>query len=138
MEIKHGLVWDEKFSVGVVEIDNQHKLMIETINELIEAVGENPSEQKLAEIIKKLVEYKKYHFETEEKYFDLYKYEGAEEHKAEHAKFGERLAKLQEESKGNSIMLAFGLVDFLEDWLIDHLMNMDQKYVECFKKAGLK
>jgi hemerythrin len=29
------------------------------------------------------------------------------------------------------------LLDFLEDWLVDHLNGQDKKYTECFNKNGL-
>jgi hemerythrin len=37
-----------------------------------------------------------------------------------------------------TIDFAFDLIDFLEDWLINHLLDMDQKYKKCFHDHGLK
>jgi hemerythrin len=132
------LIWDEKYSVGVEEIDNQHKHMFATINNLLEIINTNTAGEKLDEIINALVEYKKLHFETEEKYFKEFNYEGAEEHEAKHNEFTKKFGELRKEYPENSIEFAFKLVDFLEDWLIDHLMTMDQKYVKCFHDHGLK
>jgi hemerythrin-like metal-binding protein len=132
------LIWDEKYSVGVQIIDNQHKEMFKTINELIETLEYMPSKEQVDKIIESLIAYKKFHFATEEKYFAEFGYEGGDEHIAKHNEFSDKLEKLTVESKGDSVDLAFKLVDFLEDWLIDHLMITDQKYVECFKGHGLK
>lgn len=137
-EKKQQLEWDEKYSVEVAEIDNQHKKMFATINELIGAINSNSAAEHLDGIIKQLLEYKEYHFATEEKYFKEFGYEGAEEHIAKHLMFGEKLASIQEKCAGNTLMLSFELVDFLEDWLIEHLMTFDQKYKDCFKTHGLK
>jgi hemerythrin len=132
------LLWEEKYSVGVKLIDDQHKMMFETINTLIDILGGVPQKNEIDEIISKLVEYKKFHFATEEKYFDDFNYENAEEHKAKHRDFNNKLDELVAKNKDDSIILAFGLIDFLEDWLLDHLITEDQKYVECFAKNGLK
>lgn len=132
------LIWDEKYSVGVEEIDNQHKHLVATINNLLDLINTNTVGEKLDEIINALVEYKKLHFETEEKYFKEFNYEGTEEHEAKHDEFTKNFLALREQYPENSIEFAFKLVDFLEDWLIDHLMTIDQKYVKCFHDHGLK
>lgn len=132
------LEWEEKYSVGVEEIDNQHKQMFETINELLESIDNGTTEEHIGNVIDSLVKYKMIHFATEEKYFKEFNYEGAEEHIANHGEFSKKLDLLKEKYKTTSVEFAFELVDFLEDWLIYHLSNTDQMYVNCFKSHGLK
>jgi hemerythrin-like metal-binding protein len=132
------IVWDEKYSVGVEEIDNQHKRMFEVINELLEAINTNTTEDHLGNIIDGLIKYKVFHFATEEKYFKQFNYEGAEEHILKHKEFNDNLMVLKDKYPIYSVEFAFELVDFLEDWLIDHLMIVDQKYKKCFAEHGLK
>ena len=134
---KKYLVWSDEFSVGVKILDDQHKKLILAISKLIDIIGTKPTKEKLDEIIVDILEYKKTHFATEEKYFQECNYDGAEEHIAEHKKFNENLAGLQSKFKDLPIDFAFALADFLEDWLFDHLWNMDRKYIECFKNYGL-
>lgn len=132
------LEWNEVYSVGVEEIDNQHKKMFAVINELLEAIETNSSEEHLGNIIESLVQYKMFHFATEEKYFTEFNYEGAQEHINKHQDFNKRLKELEGKFPKYTIEFAYALVDFLEDWLIDHLMVMDQKYKKCFHEHGLK
>lgn len=132
------LEWEEKYSVGVLEIDNQHKKLFEVINEIMDVIGGHFEQEKVNQLINKLLEYKKFHFATEKKYFKEFNYEGAAEHVLEHQKFGEKLASLQEKYKDDLVNFSFALIEFLEDWLINHLMNEDQKYKECFASHGLK
>ena len=131
------LQWDEKYSVGVKEIDNQHKRFIEIMNSLYAAVYNGESGEKLAEVLLNLADYKENHFATEEKYFDLYQYENAVEHKAEHQKLREKVAAFYKKFQEGDVDVAGDLMEFLENWLVDHLINQDQKYIECFKKNGL-
>ena len=137
MSIKK-LEWEEKYSVEVEEIDNQHKRMFAVINELMDLISTNTPEEHLGEITDGLINYKKFHFATEEKYFKEFNYEGAEEHIQKHKEFNDKLSLLREKYPKNTIDFAFELVDFLEDWLINHLMVVDQKYKECFHEHGLK
>jgi hemerythrin len=132
------LEWDEKYSVGVVEIDNQHKRMFATINELLDSINNNTTSEHIGNVIESLIKYKIFHFETEERYFKEFNYDGAEEHKAKHQEFNKKLGELKEKYPDYSVDFAFELIDFLEDWLINHLMVVDQKYVKCFHDHGLK
>ena len=132
------LEWEDKYSVGVKIIDDQHRQMFDTINQLISAVSSSPTEEVVTNIISSLVEYKKFHFATEEKYFKEFNYEGAAEHIAQHQLFNDKLSALVEKCGADYMVLAFELVDFLEDWLIDHLLTVDQAYKECFQSHGLK
>jgi len=132
------LEWEDKYSVGVEELDNQHKRMFAVINELLDAIDTKSTEEHLGSIIESLVKYKIFHFETEEKYFKQFNYEGAGDHISKHKEFNTKLAFLKEKYPTFSVDFAFELIDFLEDWLINHLMVVDQKYKECFNKHGLK
>ncbi len=134
----HKLIWEDKYSVGVEEIDNQHKHLFEIVNEIFDGMGKGMTEEKLLKIISALVEYKKGHFETEEKYFVKFNYENTGEHVKQHHYFDSRIEEIIKKHQGDVDGLAFELVDFIEDWLIVHLMEADQKYKECFAEHGLK
>ena len=135
---KQKLEWNDEYSVKVKEIDDQHKKLIDTINRLIEIMEDTPTPKEVDEIIASLVEYKKVHFATEEKYFDEFNYSGKNEHKEKHKMFNGKLNTIIINNKDDSMNLAYELIDFLEDWLIDHLIVEDQKYVACFQEHGLK
>lgn len=133
------LQWEDKYSVKVKILDDQHKMMFETINKLVEMLSSGiPKKEDVDKIVHELVKYKKFHFVTEEKYFDEFNYENSQEHKLKHREFNLKLDKFVVDYNDDPITLAYALVDFLEDWLLDHLMTEDQKYVECFTTHGLK
>jgi hemerythrin-like metal-binding protein len=135
------LLWNDSFSVGVREIDDQHKELVEILNELVALVGEYPgsANQEITSIIEKIDAYKTVHFETEEKYFKQFNYAGADEHIQAHKDFnekvGELVASFQKNSEKEQLL---ELVDFIENWFSDHVLNMDHKYVHCFKEGGLE
>ena len=132
------LIWEDRYSVGVEEIDGQHKALFSIINNLLDAISSDKTTEHLKVVVESLIKYKKFHFETEEKYFREFNYEEKDEHTRIHNDFGEKLNKMKEKYSEYTIEFAFELVDFLEDWLIKHLMTADQKYISCFKEHGLK
>jgi hemerythrin-like metal-binding protein len=130
--------WKDEYSVHVEEIDNQHKKLVELIFKLFNALNENSAKEELGGILSELIEYAEYHFSTEEKYFKKFKYEYTDEHNKEHRNFEEKMIDLQKKHIDNEIEISFELIDFLENWLLEHLITADQKYVECFKENNLK
>jgi hemerythrin len=134
----HDFKWKKEYSVQVEEIDNQHKKLVEMIFELFTAINNQSTKEELGSILDNLIKYAGYHFSTEEKYFKKFNYENTTEHIEEHIKFAEKMIGLQKQYKNKEIEISFELIDFLEDWLLDHLITADQKYVECFKDNGLK
>lgn len=132
------LEWTEDLSVNVQLLDNQHKYLIDIINKLIDCLRQNPEKKALNSIINDLVLYKKTHFVTEEKYFKEFDFSGAAEHIAAHKYFNDHLLELQKQNADDDVAFGFSLVDFLEDWLVDHLMTMDHQYIKCFNEHGLK
>ena len=137
MEIKK-LLWDEKYSVGVEQIDNQHKQIFAMINELFDTINTNTPAERLGDIVEALIKYKTFHFATEEDYFKKFNYEETAQHTEKHREFSEKLTALRRKYPEYTMNFAFELIDFLENWLIDHLIAVDQKYKECFHSHGLK
>jgi hemerythrin len=132
------LLWEDKYSVGVMEIDDQHKRMFGIINELLEAINTNTTTDHLEHIINELINYKKFHFTTEEKYFKEFNYDGATEHITKHHEFGDKLIAIKADYAEYNPEFAFKLADFVEDWLVHHIMGIDRKYIKCFHDHGLK
>lgn len=133
-----GLIWDDKYCI-TSEIDEQHKHLFNIINELIGIIDSpQTKEEDIAKITADLLAYKTMHFGTEEKYFHQFNFAGTAEHEQAHLWFNQRVNELRKTNQGNARVFAFELVDFLEDWLIKHLMNMDQQYKKCFNDHGLR
>lgn len=130
--------WKKEYEMDIKIIDDQHRHFVDLINELYESILEEQLEEKLGSIFDGLIEHATNHFSTEEKYFDLFQYEGSEEHKQKHREIKDKILMFKSQFKENKMKLSFELIDFLEDWLVDHLSNLDRKYVPCFHEHGLK
>ncbi len=130
--------WTDDLSVGVKEIDQQHKRFLVIINELYDALENQNEKTVLGDILGKLESYAMYHFMTEEKYMDELGFDGAEEHKAEHKSLSLKIADFRTEYQDDEEKYAQELLHFLKDWLTHHLMEVDKKYEQCFREHGLK
>lgn len=131
------LKWDKEYSVGIREIDEQHKKFIKIINKLNFALINKELDEKLSEILEDLIEYAGYHFYTEESYFEKFGYELTEEHKMQHHSFSEKIREFKIKMNKNKVEISFDLIEFLENWLIGHIMGSDKKYTECFHDHDL-
>ncbi|MEM3374770.1 MAG: bacteriohemerythrin [Candidatus Woesearchaeota archaeon] len=131
-------VWKEEYSVNINLIDKQHQKLIKIMNELYDAILTLKAKEKINDIFKQLFDYANYHFSTEEKYFEKFNFKYKKSHIRKHNFFKKKLSSLYKKMNENELELSFKLLDFLEDWLIEHLNTEDKKYIQCFKEHGLK
>lgn len=128
---KEFIKWQKKFSVGLADIDEQHKHFIKILND-VHAKREKKNDD-LKDELNELVEYARIHFTTEEGYFDNWKYPYSDEHKQIHAKLISDVLKFKRRfDEGENIMEE--LTDFLKEWLEVHLKIYDGKYAKYFKE----
>jgi len=129
--------WDESLSVNIIEIDSQHKQLVAMLNNLHEAMLEGKSREVLGKIIISLFGYAREHFATEEKYFERYQYPEAEPHKKEHALFVQKVNKFKEDFEQGRIGLSIEVMDFLSQWLKQHIKQVDKRFGPFLKSKGL-
>lgn len=138
MYIKNMVIWEDVYKTGIEVIDNQHKKFVEILNQLYDAVDNHKDKKAIDQVFEGLVNYGKYHFATEEKYFDEFNFEEALEHKEKHKEFKQKIADYQAKINNGQIEITNDLINFLEEWLVTHLVEVDKKYVKCFKEHGLR
>ena len=130
--------WTDDLSVGFKTIDSQHKRLVEMINELYDAMIEIRGQEALRTIVNGMVEYAAIHFMTEEKRMIEFNYEGYPEHKKIHEDFVAKAVDLQEQLKNESFVLSLDVLNFLRDWLKEHIQGTDRKYIPCFQDNGIE
>jgi len=126
--------WTDQYSVGIKEIDNQHKGLVIIINELFSYMSEGKAKENLNEIFDHLTEYIKKHFFVEETMLVKYAYPDYDQHKVEHSKFIQKLNDLKSEFKSGKITISLEILNFLKDWLLNHIQHTDKKYSAFIEK----
>jgi hemerythrin len=129
--------WNDEISVGINEIDEQHKKLIDTINEAYKILPKKKDSKSIEDILNRLIDYAKVHFTTEEKYFDKYNYPDKEVHKKEHNDFVFQLLHFVSDFEKGNTDIDTKLLIFIKDWLNEHLLTSDQKYALFFKKNNI-
>ena len=130
--------WKDTYSVKVGVFDKQHRILIDTLNELHEAMLARKSDAILSEIIKTLINYTNFHFSFEENYMKNYNYPGYADQKKSHDNFVARVKDFQQQLAEGKLMLSMEIMNFLKDWLKNHIMVTDKKYSSFFNEKGIK
>jgi len=130
--------WEDKYSVGIQSIDNQHKEIFMLLNKLLEAMKMGHANDVTIQIIQELERYAVIHFQKEEYFFQRFNYQGSAEHITEHQNFIKKIAVLKSELNSGKMILTIELLNFLRDWIEHHILVIDKKYSACFRQNGLQ
>lgn len=122
-------VWNDEYSVGIPEIDEQHRRLFDLINRLYDETMQGRSDEVLGTTLKELVDYTQTHFGFEEKLMQAAAYPAFREHQQEHIRLvkevSDFIAKTPHKSRN---VIANELITFLFDWLTGHILETDKKY----------
>lgn len=130
--------WDDSFSVNIKEIDDQHRLLVNMINDLCSAMEAGKEKELLEDLIKRLSSYALVHFGREEHYFDQFKYPDADSHKHEHNHFETKIAEFEQDFKKGRGTVYMDILNYLSNWLVGHIKRSDRKYAPLFIENGIK
>ena len=129
--------WSDKDSVGIKEIDEQHKQLMGILNELGTALLEFKAPEVIDAVFEKVFDYTREHFATEERLFKKYNYPEEEKHKVEHDQMIAKVAQFKKEYDRGNKMIGTALMDFLKQWCKDHMKVTDYRYISFFKELGV-
>ncbi|MBI4755590.1 MAG: hemerythrin family protein [Betaproteobacteria bacterium] len=121
------IVWGRILSVGVDEIDDDHRKLVNIFNILNHSVTQGEPPEYLAAVLEELINCTVWHFSHEERLMLKYGYEGVEEHKAEHRELIRSVKELQQEILQADKPVAEEEIEFLERWLTGHILTADMR-----------
>jgi hemerythrin-like metal-binding protein len=120
--------WSDKYSIGNDEIDNQHKKLFDILNKLFDiCVGKNDVDT-LEAALDDLVSYTDYHFKFEEQHMRDVGYKKIDKHIVEHDYFKNEIMFAKRRQAQNKSNTDNKLIEFLSNWLIQHVTEEDRKY----------
>ena len=121
--------WQENLSVGVNEIDNQHKALINIINRIDDCIDSPSERQQLEKLLPELHWYASEHFKHEELFMFETSYPQREEHREIHH---EMLSEVQNliDNLSKEITETQHIADFFKKWLLKHITVEDQDYAK--------
>lgn len=121
--------WRESLSIGVEEIDKQHKELLRRFDGLLNACKEGKGIDELKGLLDFLSDYVRIHFNDEEAIQRQHHYPGYEDHRKEHASFVVQLNELRQEidTHGMSVHHVMETNNLLLKWLINHISVVDKE-----------
>ncbi|MCL2020596.1 MAG: bacteriohemerythrin [Betaproteobacteria bacterium] len=126
-------VWSDEYSVGIAEIDEQHKTLFVMIEKLHQAIMKHEGSAACKVILAELVDYARVHFALEQTLMRVGKYPEYEEHCRLHKELVEEVEALQQKIASGRAAISFELLQFLRTWLSKHILSEDMKYGAFFK-----
>ncbi|KAF0222747.1 MAG: hemerythrin-like [Rhodospirillaceae bacterium] len=123
------LTWSETYSVGSAMIDSDHRILINLINQLQDAIETGQSRDVVGSVINVLVEYVEHHFHREEALMTEIGYPEREQHIQSHRDLENRVREARQRwMAGERQVLDDDLMVFLKRWLTDHILRADIAY----------
>ena len=122
--------WNDNLSVGIDTIDQQHKMLIQKLKDVSEAIESNLGEGTIAQTLDFLVDYTNFHFSEEEKQMIEHNYPGLAIQQNQHKEFKESLERLEQdfEEENATKELANQIRTFLFNWLVKHIEDVDLEF----------
>ena len=131
------IAWQDKYSVKIKEIDDQHKKLIDMINELHEAMLAKKGKEALLGILDKLANYCATHFSVEERLMQEHDYPEFADHQAKHRAMTGKVKALIADVNNGKASVTIDVMNFLRNWLDKHIMGTDMKYSPFLTEKGV-
>ena len=129
--------WQEYLSVGVEEIDQQHKLLFDKYNAFFSAYYEGRGNEEVVRLLRFLEEYVAIHFADEENLQLRIGFPDYQNHRKQHRELIRKVAELKERIKNEgadaNLLPSAGLL--MTGWLIGHISVMDRAIGRFMKET---
>lgn len=131
------LTWNHACTVGVSAMDDQHGILMDTMNDLHLASVHGAGPEKVSELLNRLIEFTRMHFLSEEQLMEHYAIPGREEHRAEHRQLlANLLQSLNSLQRGERVSMR-ALLGLLRSGFLDHIGSLDRQCGAWLNERGV-
>ncbi len=131
------IAWSDSLSVGVPEMDQEHRQFIARVNELNKAIIEAEDKATVVSAMERMLTEAAHHFRNEEKLLAQWKYPETRAHVAQHMELKEKFAHVMQEIAAADISFVWALKGLqFKQLLVEHLMKEDIKYRDFLRARG--
>ncbi|KIM06573.1 MAG: hypothetical protein KU38_12785 [Sulfurovum sp. FS08-3] len=133
------IVWNSTFETGMEEIDRQHRLLVDTINQASHLLRDEYLQEDLRTIVNNLIRYTQFHFETEEqlmleRHYSHQSPHDYEKHIEEHFEFSTKVLEIHQQIQEGKSIEGEEIINYLCQWLVGHILHTDQVMVQTLYK----
>lgn len=132
------LTWNSQYSVGVHALDEQHTGLFQALNELHDAMMKGQAQKLTGSLLNKLVDYTRKHFAAEEALMSRTGYPGIAAHREKHRELTRQVEEFVARYDKGEITLNVQLLNFLREWLTNHIEKADKEYGPWLNEHGVR
>jgi hemerythrin len=132
------LKWQDEYTVGVKELDEQHQSLLNVINRVIEEQEGNYIQEEPSTAIASLIHYAYTHFATEERYLIQANFPDLKQHVIEHIDFIMKTLGLALRIEEGGDVTRKELVRYLKEWFSSHVLGLDRHYIPFLASKKFK
>ena len=125
--------WTDTYRLGIDLLDSHHRNLVELLNRAYNAISLDRREGEISGIFNELLRYTEYHLQTEEQMMKEVGYSRMYSHVSEHDMFRNKLNELQAGQATEDSKFYAGVIYFLEEWLLSHILLIDKEFAEFVK-----
>jgi len=130
--------WGKNYFINVAEVDEQHAILVKLINAFQRRVAMGSSNEALLKSYNAILDYTGFHFSYEEDLFSGHGYPETPKHKQTHKVLVKTVVQYGEQLKtARSAQLENEILEFLKQWLLDHILKTDMKYAKFLNSKGI-
>jgi hemerythrin len=132
------VTWDESYSVSVQKLDEQHQKLFSLINTLHDAMRQGKGQAIVQDTVRELAAYTLSHFRAEEELLRRANYPALAEHQAEHRKYVDQVNQFSQDLAAGRNTSSIKVLQFLKDWLAEHIRRTDRSYSAHLNAHGVQ
>ena len=133
----NGFVWSDSVAINVAEFDGHHRRLLEIANTIGQHLENMTERDSLAGALGALVEYTRYHFVAEEKLMELYSYPELVLHAKKHSELTVQVSEYVDRLLSGDVPDKPSYMNFMEHWVIRHILEEDRKYGAFLNEKGV-
>lgn len=122
-------------SVGSELLDQDHRKLVDLVNELHTATTHGEGREVIGPILERLVGYTREHFQREEQHMERVRYSHIAEHKRQHKFLLDKVLEMQSRFESQNATVAAQVSTLLRDWLSLHIRREDKRFATEMKET---
>ncbi|MFC1620160.1 bacteriohemerythrin [Candidatus Neomarinimicrobiota bacterium] len=129
--------WRNIYSVGIKAMDDQHKQLFTLTGNIHQAIDTGQEDIAIHEVLASLVQYTRTHFKDEERLMKKHGYRGLKAHRKEHERLLGEVDDFMKQLQSDSRQIGLEIINFLRDWIVNHILTDDRKYARFLNESGV-
>ena len=131
------LTWNHECIVGVKAMDDQHGIIMDTMNDLRQMIVQGRERKAICNQMDRLIEFTQMHFECEEQLLEQQDFPGLQDHRTAHRRLLSQIQATAEHAKHSEDVEIQALFHFLRAWYTEHIEGLDRQYGPWLNARGV-